>query len=340
MHETSAARIGAAVLSAQVAVPMVLGPGVRCGGWMTVTDRRALVLGGGGVTGMAWETGLIAGLAGLGIDLAAAGVIIGTSAGSVAGTDIASGQELEALYQAQPAPPAPGARRPDRLGLHRQAAAGRAYQPGPEAGPGPDRQAGAGRAHHARTLAAGHHRRTPFFGRRHAHRRHRRPGAPIRAGGHRRAGGRGHRRHGQPAPAGGRADRSRSRVALARPDRAAVRAIGRNAAAAAKPIAAAGKIHAALLATADHDLRTPLAAAKAAVDALRASDATWKPEQVRELAASADASLDQLTRLVDNLLDLSRLQAGKLPLRPGQPKSRTSSLTRWRASGRQPRRSA
>ena len=106
-------------------------------------------------------------------------------------------------------------------------------------------------------------------------------------------------------------------MALARPDRAAVRAIGRNAAAAAKPIAAAGKMHAALLATAGHDLRTPLAAAKAAVDALRASDATWKPEQVRELAASADASLDQLTRLVDNLLDLSRLQAGKLPLRPG-----------------------
>ena len=70
-------------------------------------DRRALVLGGGGVTGIAWEMGLIAGLAGLGIDLAAADVIIGTSAGSVAGTDIASGQELEALYQAQLAPPAP-----------------------------------------------------------------------------------------------------------------------------------------------------------------------------------------------------------------------------------------
>ena len=70
-------------------------------------DRRALVLGGGGVTGIAWVTGLIAGLAGLGIDLAAADVIIGTSAGSVVGTDIASGQELEALYQAQLAPPAP-----------------------------------------------------------------------------------------------------------------------------------------------------------------------------------------------------------------------------------------
>src|SRR6516165_5880003 len=70
-------------------------------------DRRALVLGGGGVTGIAWETGLIAGLAGLGVDLALADVIIGTSAGSVAGTDISCGQELEALYQAQLAPPAP-----------------------------------------------------------------------------------------------------------------------------------------------------------------------------------------------------------------------------------------
>ncbi len=74
---------------------------------MTVMDKRALVLAGGGVTGIAWETGLIAGLAGRGIDLAAADVIIGTSAGSVVGTDIACGQELEALYQAQLAPPAP-----------------------------------------------------------------------------------------------------------------------------------------------------------------------------------------------------------------------------------------
>ena len=70
-------------------------------------NRRALVLGGGGVTGIAWETGLIAGLAERGIDLAAADVIIGTSAGSVVGTDIACGREPEALYQAQLAPPAP-----------------------------------------------------------------------------------------------------------------------------------------------------------------------------------------------------------------------------------------
>ena len=70
-------------------------------------STHALVLGGGGVTGVAWEIGLIAGLAGLDIDLAAADVIIGTSAGSVVGADITSGQELEGLYQAQLMPPAP-----------------------------------------------------------------------------------------------------------------------------------------------------------------------------------------------------------------------------------------
>jgi len=89
------------------------------------------------------------------------------------------------------------------------------------------------------------------------------------------------------------------------------------AAAAAEPIAEAGQMRAALLAAAGHDLRSPLAAAKEAVGGLRASDATWKPGHVRERAASAYASLDRLTRLVDNLLDLSRLQAGELPLRPG-----------------------
>src|SRR5580704_18844898 len=74
---------------------------------MTAMDSCALVLGGGGVTGIAWETGVIAGLADQGIDLAAADVIIGTSAGSVVGADITSGQEPEALYRAQLAPPDP-----------------------------------------------------------------------------------------------------------------------------------------------------------------------------------------------------------------------------------------
>ncbi|MBL7518115.1 hypothetical protein I6A84_08275, partial [Frankia sp. CNm7] len=46
---------------------------------------RALVLGGGGLAGIAWEIGLLAELAQAGSDLAAADTVIGTSAGSVVG---------------------------------------------------------------------------------------------------------------------------------------------------------------------------------------------------------------------------------------------------------------
>jgi NTE family protein len=62
---------------------------------------RALVLGGGGVTGIAWETGLLAGLAKAGIDLRSADVVVGTSAGSVVGAQILSDTELDDLYASQ-----------------------------------------------------------------------------------------------------------------------------------------------------------------------------------------------------------------------------------------------
>ncbi len=64
-------------------------------------NRSALVLGGGGVTGIAWETGLLAGLAEAGIDLTSADLVIGTSAGSVVGAQILSGVSLEDLYATQ-----------------------------------------------------------------------------------------------------------------------------------------------------------------------------------------------------------------------------------------------
>jgi NTE family protein len=63
--------------------------------------RRALVLGGGGITGIAWETGLLAGLAQAGVDLVSADVVVGTSAGSVVGAQILSGIPLEDLYAEQ-----------------------------------------------------------------------------------------------------------------------------------------------------------------------------------------------------------------------------------------------
>jgi two-component system, OmpR family, sensor histidine kinase KdpD len=88
------------------------------------------------------------------------------------------------------------------------------------------------------------------------------------------------------------------------------------AAEAAKPIAAADRVRTALLAAVSHDLRTPLASAKAAVTSLRSNDIEWDAADHDELLATADESLDKLARLVDNLLDMSRLQAGALAVFP------------------------
>jgi two-component system sensor histidine kinase KdpD len=85
---------------------------------------------------------------------------------------------------------------------------------------------------------------------------------------------------------------------------------------AAKPIAAADRMRTALLAAVSHDLRSPLASAKAAVTSLRSPDVHWDAADTAELLATADESLDRLTRLVGNLLDMSRLQAGALSLFP------------------------
>jgi two-component system, OmpR family, sensor histidine kinase KdpD len=88
------------------------------------------------------------------------------------------------------------------------------------------------------------------------------------------------------------------------------------AAEAARPIAEADRVRTALLAAVSHDLRTPLASAKAAVTSLRSQDVEWDAEDHDELLATADESLDKLARLVDNLLDMSRLQAGALAVFP------------------------
>jgi NTE family protein len=72
---------------------------------MSIGERSGLVLGGGGITGIAWELGLLAGLAEAGVDLANADLIVGTSAGSVVGAQITSGTAVEALYRRQLEPP-------------------------------------------------------------------------------------------------------------------------------------------------------------------------------------------------------------------------------------------
>ncbi|MBL7258112.1 patatin-like phospholipase family protein [Paractinoplanes lichenicola] len=54
----------------------------------------ALVLGAGGITGIAWHLGVLIGLRSEGVDLTTADLLVGTSAGSVTGTLIATGADL------------------------------------------------------------------------------------------------------------------------------------------------------------------------------------------------------------------------------------------------------
>lgn len=70
-----------------------------------MTDRTALVLGGGGVTGIAWELGILTGLAEAGVDLTSADFVVGTSAGSVVGAQVTSGAPLHELFDRQLQPP-------------------------------------------------------------------------------------------------------------------------------------------------------------------------------------------------------------------------------------------
>jgi two-component system sensor histidine kinase KdpD len=79
-------------------------------------------------------------------------------------------------------------------------------------------------------------------------------------------------------------------------------------------LAAIDQARTALLHALGHDLRSPIAAAKASVSSLSNREVIWDEQCQQELLSIADRALDNMTALVANLLDLSRLESGVLPV--------------------------
>lgn len=88
-------------------------------------------------------------------------------------------------------------------------------------------------------------------------------------------------------------------------------------AARAAALAQGDALRTSILRAVSHDLRTPLASIKASVTSLLGREVTWSPDDVEHFHHTIDAEADRLDRLVDNLLDMSRLQAGAVHLQLG-----------------------
>jgi len=80
----------------------------------------------------------------------------------------------------------------------------------------------------------------------------------------------------------------------------------------ARRVADRNGVRTALLAAVSHDLRTPLAAMKAAVSSLRQPDLDLDPDDTAALLADIESGTDRLDGVVANLLDMSRLKMGDL----------------------------
>jgi two-component system sensor histidine kinase KdpD len=78
----------------------------------------------------------------------------------------------------------------------------------------------------------------------------------------------------------------------------------------------ADRLKTALLRTVSHDLRTPLTIIKSSASNLISLRGRLSADDELELVQAIDGEVDHLNRLVGNLLDMSRLQAGALALRP------------------------
>lgn len=80
----------------------------------------------------------------------------------------------------------------------------------------------------------------------------------------------------------------------------------------AEALAAADNLRTAILRAVSHDLRSPLASIKASVSSLLQEDVRWSAEAEHEFLSTIDEEADRLDRVVGNLLDASRLEAGAI----------------------------
>jgi two-component system sensor histidine kinase KdpD len=81
---------------------------------------------------------------------------------------------------------------------------------------------------------------------------------------------------------------------------------------AARVLGESDQLKSALLSSVSHELRTPLATIKAAATSLRQGEVSWESETRAELLEIMEQEADHLNRLVGNLLDMSRIEAGAL----------------------------
>jgi two-component system sensor histidine kinase KdpD len=86
----------------------------------------------------------------------------------------------------------------------------------------------------------------------------------------------------------------------------------RTQAAQAEALGEANRVRTALLTAVSHDLRTPLASIKAAISSLRQEEVVWSVEDEQALLATIEEGSDRLEKLINNLLDMSRVHTGSL----------------------------
>ena len=86
----------------------------------------------------------------------------------------------------------------------------------------------------------------------------------------------------------------------------------RRAATEAEILRRADELKTALLNAVSHDLRTPLASIIASAGSLRQDDVNWSDDDRRDFAEAIEEEARRLNRIVGNLLDLSRIEAGTL----------------------------